>query len=320
MASDLAPELALIPAGEFLMGSEDAEEDERPLHRVHVDDFFLSVQPVTNADYSRFTRETGHRSPAIYELPLVVKAGGAERERSFRQVGTPYVWEDGHPSLDRADHPVTLIRYDDAVGVLRLAVGLDREGVPPADRSGVGEGRARRRGVQTVSVGGPPRSQHGELPRGPGAEADARDDAVPLVSARTATASSTWPGTSGSGSTTGTILATTERPGRETRRVRRSGTSGSSAAAAGSWPTCGCCRAATGTRCRPTRIRTRSVSASPAPCNGGREVSTVGGSRAAPTATEIDMLKFAFCSSLVFCALAAPAAAHRRRRPGRPSS
>ena len=41
MASDLAPELALIPAGEFLMGSEDAEEDERPLHRVHIDDFFL---------------------------------------------------------------------------------------------------------------------------------------------------------------------------------------------------------------------------------------------------------------------------------------
>ena len=53
MASDLSPELVLIPAGEFLMGSEDAEEDERPLHRVHVDDFLLSVQPVTNADYSR---------------------------------------------------------------------------------------------------------------------------------------------------------------------------------------------------------------------------------------------------------------------------
>ncbi len=114
MPSDLVPELALIPAGEFLMGSEDAEEDERPLHRVHIDDFFLGVQPVTNAEYSRFTRETGHRSPAIYELPLVVKAGGAERERAFRQVGSPYVWEDGHPSIDRADHPVTLVRYDDA--------------------------------------------------------------------------------------------------------------------------------------------------------------------------------------------------------------
>ena len=64
MPSDLAPELTLIPAGEFLMGSEDAEEDERPVHRVHVDDFHLSVQPVTNAEYARFIAESGRRSPA----------------------------------------------------------------------------------------------------------------------------------------------------------------------------------------------------------------------------------------------------------------
>src|SRR3990170_4342201 len=113
MTSDLAPELALIPAGEFLMGSEDAEEDERPVHRVHVDDFLLSVQPVTNAEYARFVRDTGHRAPAIYELPLVVKAGGLERERAFRLAGGPYVWEEGDPAAERADHPVTLVRYDD---------------------------------------------------------------------------------------------------------------------------------------------------------------------------------------------------------------
>ena len=127
MASDAAPELALIPAGEFLMGSEDAEDDERPVHRVHVDDFFLSVQPVTNAEYARFVRESGRRSPAIYEIPLVVRAGGNERERSFRQVGSPYVWNDGHPSDDRADHPVTLVRYDDASAYCAwLSAGTDR--------------------------------------------------------------------------------------------------------------------------------------------------------------------------------------------------
>ena len=113
MTSDLAPELALIPAGEFLMGSEDAEEDERPVHRVHVDDFLLGVQPVTNAEYARFVRDTGHRAPAIYDLPLVVKARGADRERAFRQTGSPYVWDRGYPA-DRGDHPVTLVRYDDA--------------------------------------------------------------------------------------------------------------------------------------------------------------------------------------------------------------
>src|SRR4051812_47838192 len=113
MASDLVPELALIPTGEFLMGSDDAEDDERPVHPVHVDDFFIGVQPVTNAEYARFVRDTGHRSPAIYELPIVVKAGGPDRERNFRLSGTPYVWEDGRPPPDRADHPVTLVRYDD---------------------------------------------------------------------------------------------------------------------------------------------------------------------------------------------------------------
>ncbi len=113
-SSDLVPELALIPAGEFLMGSDDAEEDERPVHRVHLDDFFIAIQPVTNAEYARFVSDTGHRAPAIYEVPVVVKAGGAERERSFRHIGGRYVWEDGHPAMERADHPVTLLRYEDA--------------------------------------------------------------------------------------------------------------------------------------------------------------------------------------------------------------
>ncbi len=115
MSTDLLPELALIPGGEFLMGSEDAEEDERPVHRVHVDDFLMAVQPVTNAEYARFVRDTGHRPPAIYELPLVVTAGGADRENAFRQSGAPYVWDDVTPPDGRGDHPVALVRYDDAV-------------------------------------------------------------------------------------------------------------------------------------------------------------------------------------------------------------
>jgi formylglycine-generating enzyme required for sulfatase activity len=115
MASPLTPELTLIPAGEFLMGSEDAEEDERPAHRVQIEDFFMCVQPVTNAEYARFVHETSHRAPAIYEIPLVVKVGGLERERAFRQTGAAYVWEDSQPPAGRADHPVTLVRYEDAV-------------------------------------------------------------------------------------------------------------------------------------------------------------------------------------------------------------
>jgi formylglycine-generating enzyme required for sulfatase activity len=110
----LLPDLALIPAGEFVMGSDDGEHDERPPHRVQLDEFLMSVRPITNAEFARFVRETNQRPPAIYDLPLVVTAGGRERERVFRAAGQPYIWQDGEPAEDLALHPVTLVRWDDA--------------------------------------------------------------------------------------------------------------------------------------------------------------------------------------------------------------
>jgi formylglycine-generating enzyme required for sulfatase activity len=121
-----------------------------------VDDFFLSLQPVTNAEYSRFTRETGHRSPAIYELPLVVKAGGAERERSFRQ-GRHAVCLGRRPPVDRSvgfirsRSPDTTTRRPTAPW---LSASTGKAFRLPTEAEW-GEGRARRRRVQTVSVGGP---------------------------------------------------------------------------------------------------------------------------------------------------------------------
>jgi sulfatase modifying factor 1 len=115
MTADLLPDFALIPAGPFMMGSDSADEDERPAHEVHLDDFLMAVTPVTQAEYQRFVSDTGHRAPAIYELPLVVTAGGPEREQAFRAAGQPYIWLDSQAPAGRADHPVTLIRWDDAV-------------------------------------------------------------------------------------------------------------------------------------------------------------------------------------------------------------
>jgi formylglycine-generating enzyme required for sulfatase activity len=114
MPAKLLPELSVIPSGEFLMGSEDADDDERPAHLVHLDEFMIAVHPVTHAEYARFVRETGHRSPAIYELPIVVTAGGRDRESAFRATGQPYIWADADAPRDRLDHPVTLVRWSDA--------------------------------------------------------------------------------------------------------------------------------------------------------------------------------------------------------------
>ncbi|MGH8638413.1 MAG: formylglycine-generating enzyme family protein [Burkholderiales bacterium] len=103
-----------IPAGDFLMGSDDGEEDERPVHRVRLDEFTIGAQPVTNADYARFVHATGHRVPGVHELPIVVTAGDGEREDVFRRTSERYVWSTGEPPRDRLDHPVTMVRWEDA--------------------------------------------------------------------------------------------------------------------------------------------------------------------------------------------------------------
>jgi sulfatase modifying factor 1 len=62
---------ARIPAGAFLMGSEQGQDDERPVHRVHVDAFDLSVCPVTRGEYARFLAATAHDAPRDWRDPAL---------------------------------------------------------------------------------------------------------------------------------------------------------------------------------------------------------------------------------------------------------
>src|SRR5437773_10218277 len=71
MTSEISPSLARIPAGDFLMGSADADDDEPPAQRVFVGEFFLGRFPVTQEEYARFIRAAGHPAPAIGDPPLV---------------------------------------------------------------------------------------------------------------------------------------------------------------------------------------------------------------------------------------------------------
>ncbi len=66
MAS-LTEEVVLIPAGEFLMGS-DSEGDHNPVHKVRVDSFYMDKYEVTNAQYLRFCEETEHRLPEFWGM------------------------------------------------------------------------------------------------------------------------------------------------------------------------------------------------------------------------------------------------------------
>ena len=59
-------EMVLIPTGEFEMGSNDGDDDEKPVHTVFVDAFYIDIYEVTNAQYKKFVEATGHREPKGY--------------------------------------------------------------------------------------------------------------------------------------------------------------------------------------------------------------------------------------------------------------
>jgi formylglycine-generating enzyme len=70
--------MRLVPAGEFLMGSEaddlvrfalqqELVEDEMPRHRVYLDAFYMDQYEVTNAHFHQFVHATGYRTQAERE-------------------------------------------------------------------------------------------------------------------------------------------------------------------------------------------------------------------------------------------------------------
>lgn len=112
MKDDLLRHVVRIPAGEFLMGSEDADKDERPVHPVFLDEYFISTKAVTEAEYARFVRATGYRPITVRELPALVLP---DLQDTFRELADRYAWKDDHPPEGLENHPVTLVQYVDAV-------------------------------------------------------------------------------------------------------------------------------------------------------------------------------------------------------------
>lgn len=55
--------MVLIPAGEFIMGSDKHEQNERPAHRVALADYYIDKHEVTNAQYKKFCEATQHPLP-----------------------------------------------------------------------------------------------------------------------------------------------------------------------------------------------------------------------------------------------------------------
>jgi sulfatase modifying factor 1 len=61
----------LIPGGTYVLGSPAGEQgryaDEAPPHRVTLKPFYISVTEITNAQYARFLKATGHKAPLYWQ-------------------------------------------------------------------------------------------------------------------------------------------------------------------------------------------------------------------------------------------------------------
>ena len=64
-----SPALVRIPARNFLMGSDEGQDCERPVHRVWIDSFLLAPTQVTNQEYERFLRGAAITAPSRWNDP-----------------------------------------------------------------------------------------------------------------------------------------------------------------------------------------------------------------------------------------------------------
>jgi len=55
--------MAMVPSGEFTMGSATGQADEQPKHRVYLDAFFMDKYQVSVGQYARFLEATPHEAP-----------------------------------------------------------------------------------------------------------------------------------------------------------------------------------------------------------------------------------------------------------------
>jgi formylglycine-generating enzyme required for sulfatase activity len=123
LAEGVLLELVLVPAGPFVLGAEEQDPDvftnDAPAHTRYLDDYYIGRYPVTVRQFAAFAAASGYRTLAEMEGNGWVYSGA----QWSKTPGANWRHPRGPQSvaLDKGDHPVTLVTWDDAVAFCRWA-------------------------------------------------------------------------------------------------------------------------------------------------------------------------------------------------------
>ncbi|MCP5469779.1 MAG: SUMF1/EgtB/PvdO family nonheme iron enzyme [Chlamydiales bacterium] len=106
----LQTEMVVIPAGEYLRGSNEGNRDEAPQHKIFVDPFAIDVHPVTNEQFLRFLDYMGGEKDQNYNDIIRLK------ESRINRTGGRLLIESGY-----GKHPVVGVTWYGAVAYAKWA-------------------------------------------------------------------------------------------------------------------------------------------------------------------------------------------------------
>ena len=115
LTNKLGMEFVYIPAGEFMMGS-NAADDQKPAHKVQISKpFYLGKYEVTVGQFRKFVEATGYQTDAE-------KEGWGNSWNGKEFVQTRVSWRD--PGFQQSDnHPVVMVSYNDATAFAKWMGG-----------------------------------------------------------------------------------------------------------------------------------------------------------------------------------------------------
>ena len=108
---DGAP-MVLVPAGEFIMGSNDGRYDEMPRRSVYLDVFYIDKFEVTNDRYMKFVRATNSNMPEWMERWSQYNIETGRKKNYYKRLGS---------ALRELSHPVVGVSWNNAVAYCRWA-------------------------------------------------------------------------------------------------------------------------------------------------------------------------------------------------------